>query len=261
MKRSQWLLLGVVLGLSLLVVLSVSADAGGVTSLYSVIPCKDSTTAVADVYSTYVTNRLRVSVYYQDDNGEYKFLRDAKSSAFGSGGSRVMVNVVYIDQQVSAYKPLRIDVQLERSYGVGNWTNVGPMFVHYVGALDKLCAGACSAVVETSDLAPSDGTITLRSRYGSWFRPEGSLLGAQPVTRNSRALLTFAGLPCDWTVRAWYYPKTGNTTPQLLPSQYWPSEYAVNQLGGTNPYVTSFAAGLPATAPLEEDDPFVVDPN
>jgi hypothetical protein len=170
-----------------------------------------------------------------------------------------MITVLYPDNQVSPYKSLRLDVQLERSYGSGTWTNVGPAAVHYVAALDKLCAGACSTVVETGDIAPSDGTITLRSRYGSWFRPEGALLGAMTVTKGSRATLTFAGLPCNWTIRAWYYPKTGDTTPKMLPSQYWPNEYAVNQLGGTNPYVTSFAAGLPATAPLEEDDPFVVD--
>jgi hypothetical protein len=59
-------------------------------------------------------------------------------------------------------------------------------------------------------------------------------------------------------VRAWYYPKSGDTTPKMLPSQYWPNEFAANSLDGTNPYTTAFAKALKATHPTEPDDPFAV---
>jgi len=253
------LLLGLVLVLSLLAGLGVSAEeGGGITSLYSVLACKDSAAVVVDVYSPYATNLVRVKVSFQDDDGVYQYLAQEKSSPFGAGYSRVMVTVLYNGHWVEAYTPMMLDVQLKRSYGSG-WADVGLPAIHYTSAADRNCAGLCSLVVETTDRAPADGTITLRSRYGSWFRPEGALLGAMSVMRGGRAMLTYAGLPCDWTVRAWYYPKTGDTTPQMLPSQYWPGEYQITALGGTNPYITSFAAGLPATAPLEEDDPYVVD--
>jgi hypothetical protein len=258
MKKVR-LLLGLVLAASLLAGLSASAEeGGGITSLYSVVACRDSATVVVDVYSPYATNQVRVRVSSQDDDGVYRYLAQEKSSSFGAGYSRVMVTVLYNGHWVDAYTPLMLDIQLKRSYDSG-WTDVGLPAIHYTSAADRNCAGLCSLVVETSDRAPADGTITLRSRYGSWFRPEGALLGAMSVMRGARATFTFAGLPCDWTVRAWYYPKTGDTTPQMLPSQYWPNEYQITALGGTNPYITSFAAGLPATAPLEEDDPYVVD--
>jgi hypothetical protein len=253
------LLFGVALGLSLVLGLGVSAEeGGGITSVYSVVACRDSATVVVDVYSPYATNLVRARVSYLDENGAYQYLAQERSSAFGAGHSRVMVTVLYAGRQVDAHTSLMLDVQLKRSYG-SSWADVGLPVIYYTSAADRQCAGLCSVVVETSDRAPADGTITLRSRYGSWFRPEGALLGAMSVMRGTRATLTYAGLPCDWTVRAWYYPKTGDTTPQMLPSQYWPGEYQVTALGGTNPYVTSFAAGLPATAPLEEDDPYAVD--
>ena len=64
-------------------------------------------------------------------------------------------------------------------------------------------------------------------------------------------------LPCNWTVRAWYYPATGkDRTPKLLPAQYWPNEFAATSQDGANPYATSFAKGLKATAPLESGDPY-----
>ena len=52
-------------------------------------------------------------------------------------------------------------------------------------------------------------------------------------------------LPCNWTVRAWYYPATGkDRTPRMLPAQYWPYEFAATSQDGANPYTTSFAKGL-----------------
>lgn len=252
------LLSGIVLVTVLLAGVHVSAEeGGGIIGLYSVVACRDSATLVVDVYSPYATNLVRVNVSYLDDDGEYQFLAQAKSAPFGAGYSRVMVSVLYDENPVEAYTALMLDAQLKRSYGSA-WADVGSPAITYTSAADRQCAGLCSVVVETDDRAPADGTITLRSRYGSWFRPEGALLGAVSIMEGTRATLAYAGLPCDWAVRAWYYPKTGDTTPKMLPSQYWPSEFQVTSLGGTNPYVTSFAAGMPATKPLEEDDPYVV---
>ena len=255
-KRSVMI---VILGLSLLAAVGVSAEEnGGWTTVSSVTACKDSATVVADVYSTYASNLVRVRVYFLHEDGDYRELAVAKSGIFGAGNSRVMVTVPYTDRQVAAGTSLLLDVQLKRSYGATYWADLGAPVLYYTSAADQNCAGLCGLVVETSDGAPADGTIALRSRFGSWFRPEGALLGASPVTAGYRAKLTFAGLPCDWTVRAWYYPRNGDTTPRMLPSQYWPGEFQITALDLSNPYVTSFAAGLPATAPLEEDDPYVV---
>ena len=249
----------VVLGLSLLAAVGVSAEENvGWTTVNGVTACKDSATVVADVYSTYASNLVRVRVYYLNEDGEYQALAVAKSGIFGAGNSRVMVTVPYADRSVAAGTSLLLDVQLKRSYGVNAWADLGAPVLYYTSAADKDCTGRCGLLVETSDGAPADGTITLRSRFGSWFRPEGALLGASPVTAGYRAKLVFAGLPCDWTVRVWYYPRNGDTTPRMLPSQYWPGEFQITALDLSNPYVTSFAAGLPATAPLEEDDPYVV---
>ena len=258
-KWKAGLVLLITLALGLMGAMTASADdSGGITNLYSVVACRDSATVVADVYSPYSSNELRVRVYFQNDDGEYQVLSQERSSTFGKGYSRVMVTVLYTDRVVDAYTPLMLDVQLKRGSG-DYWEDLGAAAVTYTGAADKLCAGACTVVVDTSDVAPADGTITLRSRYGDWFRPEGSLFGALSVTAGSAVKLTFPGVSCDWTVRAWYYPKTGaDLTPKMLPSQYWPGEYQATTLGASNPYVTSFAAGLPATKPLEEDDPFVV---
>ena len=148
--------------------------------------------------------------------------------------------VEFADNKVSEGKGLRIDVQLKHKVG-GSYVDEGAEVYFYTNAADKKCVGACSTTVVTSDVAPSDGTITLRSRYGSWFRPEGALLGAVSVMAGTPAKANFMALPCHWSVRAWYYPKTGDTTPRMLPAQYWPGEFQVNELGASNPYFTSFA--------------------
>ena len=79
----------IVLGMSLLSVLVASAEEGGTTYLYSAIACKDSATVTADVYSSYATSAVRVSVYYLNEDGEYKRLSKVRSAPFGAGTSRV----------------------------------------------------------------------------------------------------------------------------------------------------------------------------
>ncbi|MFN8597666.1 MAG: hypothetical protein U0559_15970 [Anaerolineae bacterium] len=99
--------------------------------------------------------------------------------------------------------------------------------------------------------------MTLRSHFGSWFRPEGRLQGALPVLAGQALNGMIVGVPCDVTMRVWYYPATGkDRTPKLLPSQYWPAEYGTAASNGSVTYATSFKLGLPATKPLEADDPY-----
>ena len=126
-----------------------------------------------------------------------------------------------------------------------------------MNASDKSCQNKCSATISSTDRAPADGVITVRSHYGSFFRPEGWLHSAMSIKAGQRPFYSVVGLPCNWTIRAWYYPATGkDRTPRLLPAQYWPYEFAATSENGANPYTTSFAKGLKATASLEPGDPY-----
>ena len=224
--------------------------------IHSIAACKDSTTVAVMGSTTHATNRIRASVYTTNDKGEEVLLDQEYTDSFESGRVSVAIVLNYRKHPVSAGTRLRVEVQLER-LGGNSFVGDGAVVSQYAIAADKSCLGLCTVTVDTSDVAPADGTITLRSHYGSWFRPEGRWYGAMPVRAWRRVRATFVGLPCDWTVRAWYYPASGDTVPKMLPAQYWPNEYAATLADGTNPYTTSFAAGLPATHPLEDDDLFV----
>jgi hypothetical protein len=228
----------------------------GAVGIYSVAPCKDSTTVAVMGTSSYATNRVWARIYARNDKGEFDLLDTEYTAAFGSGRISLAIVLAYAKNSVSAGTQLRIDTQLER-LGGNTWTTVGPVVSQYTVAADRRCLGSCTVTVDTTDSAPAEGTITLRSHYGTWFRPEGRLHGALPVRAWHPARVVFVGIPCGWTVRAWYYPKTGDGTPRMLPAQYWPNEFAATVADGTNPYTTAFAKGLPATDPLEGDDPFV----
>jgi hypothetical protein len=228
----------------------------GAVGIYSVAACKDSTTVAVMGASSYATNRVWAKVFVRNDGGEYVELDNETTDSFGVGRISVAIVLSYAKRSVAAGTELRVEVQLQR-LGGNSYVDVGPRAVQYARAADKDCLGSCSVTVDTSDAAPADGTITLRSHYGSWFRPEGWLHGALPVRAGRRARVVFNGLSCGWTARAWYYPKSGDTTPRMLPAQYWPDEYAATVADGTNPYATSFARGLPATHPVEADDLFV----
>ncbi len=234
------------------------ASAGSAVSIgiYSIAACKDETTVVVNGSSTYSNNRLDVGVYYKNDKGQYVLLKQAYTFAFGAGSFMLAVPLAHPESGTAEGETLRVDVQLQYLSG-NSYVDVGPLLIRHVTVADKYCIGKCTVTVDTADKAPASGTLTLRSHFGQWFRPEGRLHGAVPVSAGQKVRAVFVGLPCGWAVRAWYYPKSGDKTPKMLPSQYWPNEFAANSLDGTNPYTTAFVKGLKATHPPEPDDPFI----
>jgi hypothetical protein len=249
------MLLGLLAGV--LGVMPVSAADSVSVGIYSIAACKDTTTVTLTGSSTYSNNRLDVGIYYKNDKGQDVLLRQTFTSAFGSGAFTLAVTLPYLANNRHEGETLRVEVQVQRLSG-NTYVDVGPLVAQTVTVADKYCFDKCTVTVDTSDRAPAAGTLTIRSHFGSWFRPEGRLHGAVPVSANQKVRVAFVGLPCDWTVRVWYYPKTGDKTPKMLPAQYWPNEFQANDLDGTNPYTTAFSKGLKPTHPLESDDPFVV---
>ena len=238
--------------------LSVSAAQSVSVSIYTVAACRDVTKVTVQGSSTYANNRLDVGVFRRNNKGEWKLFRQTFSAAFASGPFMLAVPLDTSKDDPAKGEVLRVDVQLQRLSG-RDYVNVGPLLTQNVTVVDRYCLDKCNVTVDTSDQAPTSGTITMRSHFGKLFRPEGRLQGAQPIMAGQKARIVFVGVPCDWTVRAWYYPNSGkDKTPKLLPSQYSPNEFQATELNGTNPYSTSFAKAIAATAPLEEDDPFVV---
>jgi hypothetical protein len=255
MATKKLLLTTVLMAGLLLVLPALALAASGVAGIHSVAACKDTTTVAVIGSTTYANNRVCTDLYFRNSEGKEELKAQLCSAPFGTGKISLALQLNYPKQPVPAGSTLRVDVRLERLSSGGYVTISSDR--QYVTAADKSCLHACSVTVDTADRAPRAGTLTLRSHYGSWFRPEGWLHGAVPVSAGRSARATFVGIPCGWTVRAWYYPSSGDPTPLLLPAQYWPHEFAATDADGTNPYTTSFAAGLPATDPLEVDDPFV----
>ena len=226
--------------------------------IYSVAACKDTTTVVVAGSSTYSNNRVEAALYYRDDKGKDVFLSQNTSPVFSSGPFMLSLTLSYIANSARENEVLRLDVRHLKLSASGKSYEVVSTTTRNVTVADKYCFGKCTVTVDTTDKAPAAGTLTLRSHFGAWFRPEGWLHGAFPVSAGLKARVVFVGLPCDWPVRAWYYPRTGDKIPKMLPAQYWPNEFQANDLDGTNPYTASFARGLKPTHPLESNDPFVV---
>jgi hypothetical protein len=225
-------------------------------SIYSVAACRDTTTVTVSGSSAYATNRILASVSYLNSKGKYVLLQQVTSSNFGSGNFWIPIVLDYHTQPVDADTSLQIIVQLQRSSG-GGFADLGDPVTTYVTAADRYCLNQCSVAISTSDRAPVNGVITLRSHFGSWFRPEGWLHGVISVNAGHAVQATFANVACNSWVRAWYYPASGaDRTPRMLPSQFWPDEFGTADAGASAPYATSFARGLPATKPLESDDPY-----
>lgn len=221
--------------------------------LTNVAACKDTATVTVYGSSSYTTNHVKVSVYKKDSKGNYQLLAETTTNAFSSGSFSFPVMVDYSTKSVTEGTSLRIEVRLKAP---GSDTVSGPITT-YTTAADKYCLGKCSIAITTADKAPASGVVTLRSHFGSWFRPEGRLQGALPVLAGQALNGMIVGVPCDVTMRVWYYPATGkDRTPKLLPSQYWPAEYGTAASNGSVTYATSFKFGLPATKPLEADDPY-----
>ena len=236
---------------------TVSASATTTIAITGVATCRDSTTVTVSGSSTYATNRVQASVSYQDSDGDYILLEQTTSSNFGSGNYWIPIVVDYHTHVVSAGTSLQIIVQLQSMTGSGGFTNTAGPVTTYANAADRLCANQCSVTITSNDRAPVNGVVTLRSHFGSWFRPEGWLQGVTYVNAGQPVQATFADVACNAWIRAWFYPATGaDRTPRMLPSQLWPGEFGTPGVGSAAPYVASFAKGLPATKPLESDDPY-----
>ncbi len=250
-------LIGLIVGVWLATVLPVTAAplASGTVGVASAAVCKDTANIAVAGTAAYATNRVKVRLYKQESDGSFSWFRSVTSESFGSGSFMLALTLDYSANAVAAGRLLRVDVLLQRLSGS---SFVDDSFAStFVTAADRSCKDTCSVTVSTTDRAPANGTITLRTHFGSWFRPEGRLYGAMPVKAGSVVQFTVVGVPCGASARAWYYPATGkDRTPKMLPAQYWPNEYAATELDGSNPYATSFARGVAATMPLESDDPY-----
>jgi hypothetical protein len=225
--------------------------------IYSIAACRDTTTVTVSGSSIYATNRIVASVsYWNNDDAKYVLLQQTTSFNFGSGNFWIPIVLDYHTTPVDAGTSLQVIVQLQRSTGSG-FTNLGASITTFVTAADHYCLNQCSVSISTGDRAPVSGMITLRSHFGSWFRPEGWLHGVTYVNAGQAVQATFADVACNTWVRVWFYPSTGiDRTPRMLPAQLWPNEFGTPAVGSPAPYATSFAKGLRATKPLESDDPY-----
>ena len=252
MKKISVLLLIVVLLLSLVGPVAASGPTG-LIGIYSVAACHDTATVAVSGTTTYATNRIKAWIYKQNDQGEWILLASTKTGNFSSGYFLIPLVLDYTGNSVDGGTPLQVVVKLQGLSG-NSFVDVSSATT-YVNAADKDCQNKCSVTVSTADRAPADGVVTLRSHYGSWFRPEGWLHSTMSVKAGQSLLYSTVGIPCGWTVRVWYYPSAGkDRTPKMLPAQYWPAEFAATTDDGANPYATSFVRGLKATAPLEAND-------
>ncbi len=229
--------------------------------IYSVAACRDTTTVTVSGSSAYATNRVVASVSYwntsDSDDEKYTLLQQTTSFNFGSGNFWIPIVLDYHTQLVDAGTSMQIIVQLQRSTS-GGFTNLGDPVTTYVTASNRLCLNQCIVSISTSDRAPVNGVVTLRTHFGSWFRPEGWTQGETYVNAGQAVQATFADVACNARVRVWFYPASGaDRMPRMLPSQLWPGEFGTPDAGASAPYATSFAKGLLPTKPLEANDPFV----
>jgi len=254
MKKIGMMALTLVIVLTLVSPVAASGQTGMI-GIYSVSACQDTTTVAVSGTTTYATNRIKAWIYRLNSNGEWVLLADTVTANFGSGDFLTSIVLDYFDKAVSGGTSLQVVVKLQGLSG-HSFVDVGSAST-IVNASDKDCQNRCSMTISTSDRAPANGVITIRSHYGSFFRPEGRLHSVVPVKAGQALRYSVVALPCNWTVRAWYYPATGkDRTPRLLTSQFWPYEFAATTADGANPYATNFAKSVKATAPLEYGDPY-----
>ena len=245
-----------VFGLMLALVSPAAAASTGQVGVGDVFVCKDMASVSVFGTSIYATNRVRVRVFVRNSQGEYTLHARASSEDFGSGDFSLGLLVDYRAKTVADGTDIRIDAQLQRKSG-GGFANLGDSVSTYTQVTDQYCRDRCAMTLSSADKIPASGVLTLRTHFGSWFRPEGRTYGTLSVNAGAVLRATFIGLPCGVTARVWYYPATGkDRTPRLLPAQYWPADFGVDSATGEVVYVTSFARGLPATRPLESDDPY-----
>lgn len=245
-----------VFGMMLALAGPAAAASTGQVGLGNIFACKDMASVSVFGASSYAVNRVKVRVFVRDSAGEYALRGKTFSGNLDRGDFSLDVIVDYSTKAAEAGADVRIDVQLQRQSG-GSFVDLGSSVSAYTQVANQYCRGRCAVTVNSTDKAPAKGTITLRTHFGSWFRPEGRTYGALPVNAGKILRATFAGLPCGMTARIWYYPASGkDRTPRLLPAQYWPADFGIDSATDGVVYVTSFAKSLPATKPLESDDPY-----
>src|SRR5512143_2192896 len=202
-----------------------TTGAPGVLGIYSVSACQDTTTVAVSGTSTNATNRIKAWVYKQNDKGEWVLLASTVTSQFSSGNFLMPLVLDYFGKAVDGGTPLQVVAKLQGLSG-NHYVDLSSTST-ILKASDANCQNKCSVTISTTDRAPADGVITVRSHYGSFFRPEGWLHSAISIKAGQSAHYAVVALPCNWTVRAWYYPTTGkDRTPKMLPAQYWPNEFA-----------------------------------
>ncbi|NTU62852.1 MAG: hypothetical protein HGB05_05480 [Chloroflexi bacterium] len=254
MKKFCLMTLTLIVVLTLVSPVAASGPTGTI-GIYSVAACQDTTTVAVSGTASAATNRIKAWIYKPNDKGEWIQLANTVTANFTSGSFMMPLVLDYFGNSVKGGTPLQVVVKLQSLSG-NSFVDVSSTST-IVNASDKSCQNKCSATISSTDKAPADGVITVRSHYGSFFRPEGWLHSAMSIKAGQRPFYSVVGLPCNWTIRVWYYPATGkDRTPKMLPAQYWPNEFAATQQNGANPYTTSFARGLKATAPLEPGDPY-----
>ena len=125
---------------------------------------------------------------------------------FNSGDFMMPLVLNYFGKAVEGGTPLQVVVKLQSRNG-NSFVDVSSTST-ILNASDKTCQNKCSATISTTDAAPANGVITVRSHYGSFFRPEGWLHSAMPVKAGQRAFFSVVGstlqldrarvvLPCD----------------------------------------------------------------
>ena len=252
MKKTGLMLLTVVLLLTLASPAAASGPTGSI-AVYSVAVCKDTALVTVTGTTMYATNRVRVRINAPDSKGAYYMHKETYSGNFGSGDFVLPIVVSYSRRGLDEGTLVYIDVQLQSG---GSFADVGPELTVSATVTDRLCKDKCAVTVASFDRAPANGVITVRTHYGSFFRPEGRLYGVMPVTAGQKLQNTFPALACHASARIWYYPSTGrDRTPRLLTSQYWPNGFGLSG-DPAIVYATSFAKGVKATAPLEPGDPY-----
>ena len=152
---------------------AVASGPTGMIGIYSVAACQDTTTVAVSGTASAATNRIKAWIYKQNDKGEWSGLDSTVTDTFNSGDFMLALVLDYFGKSVKGGTPLQVVVKLQ-SHSGNSFVDVSSAST-IINASDRTCQNKCSATITTTDRAPADGVVTLRSHYGSWFRPEGRL--------------------------------------------------------------------------------------
>jgi hypothetical protein len=195
MKKIGLILLASMVLLALASPAAASAPTGFI-GIYSVAACHDTATVAVSGTASAATNRIKAWIYRQNSQGEWIYLANTITPNF-SGGDFIMPLVLdYFGDAVGGGTPLQVVVKLQSRYG-SSFVDVSSTST-FLNAADKTCQNKCSVTISTTDIAPADGVITVRSHYGSFFRPEGWLHSAMPVAAGQRPLFSVVGAQPLW---------------------------------------------------------------